>query len=132
MEPSVTSVLLRLGAVLALVAANGMFVAAEFAIVSVRRTRPIPRGGGRAPRGARRVRRAAEKPDAFIAATQLGITMASLGLGWIGEPAVARLLEPLVAALPVALREATPFPVGGPLAFVLIPPPPIIEIGRAA
>ena len=119
MEPSVTSVLLRLGAVLALVAANGMFVAAEFAIVSVRRTRLIPlieRGSKRA----RRVLRAAEKPDAFIAATQLGITMASLGLGWIGEPAVARLLEPLVAALPVALREATAFAVAGTLAFVLI------------
>src|SRR3989304_1486758 len=112
MEPSVTSVLLRLGAVLALVAANGMFVAAEFAIVSVRRTRPTP-GRGRAPKRARRVLRAAEKPDAFIAATQLGITMASLGLGWIGEPAVARVLEPLVAALPVALRGATPLPVAG-------------------
>src|SRR3972149_2970949 len=97
MELSVTSVLLRLGAVLALVAANGMFVAAEFAIVSVRRTRLIPlieRGSKRA----RRVLRAAEKPDAFIAATQLGITMASLGLGGIGEPAGARLLPPPVAA----------------------------------
>src|SRR3989304_2033242 len=113
MEPSVTSVLLRLGAVLALVAADGMFGAAEFAIVSVRRTRLIPlieRGSKRA----RRVLRAAEKPDAFIAATQLGITMASLGLGWIGEPAGARLLEPLVAALPGALPEATAFGLPAP------------------
>ncbi len=119
MEPSVVSVLLRLGAVLALVAANGMFVAAEFAIVSVRRTRLIPlieRGSRRA----RRVLRAAEKPEAFIAGTQVGITMASLGLGWIGEPAVARVLEPLIAVLPFALREAVAFVAAGAIAFILI------------
>lgn len=119
MEPSILSVLLRLGAVLALVAANGMFVAAEFSIVSVRRTRLLPlieRGSKRA----RQVLRAAEKPDAFIAATQLGITMASLGLGWIGEPVVARLLEPLVSLLPVGLQEATAFAIAGTIAFVLI------------
>src|SRR3970040_2184419 len=106
MEPSVTSVLLRLGAVLALVAANGMFVAAEFAIVSVRRTRLIPlieRGS----KTARLVLRAAEDPNAFLAATQLGITMASLGLGWIGEPAVAALFEPVLDALPIVVQEAT-------------------------
>src|SRR3989304_4632907 len=105
MEPSVTSVLLRLGAVLALVAADGMFGAAEFAIVSVRRTRLIPlieRGSKRA----RRVLRAAEKPDAFIAATQLGITMASLGLGWIGEPPGARVAPGPGAPNDAAVQDA--------------------------
>src|SRR3990170_6796291 len=119
MEPSLSSVLLRLAAVLALVAANAMFVAAEFAIVSVRRTRLIPlvEGGSRT---ARLVLRAAENPNAFLAATQLGITMASLGLGWIGEPTVATLLEPLLRRLPVAIKETTTHLVAGGLAFATI------------
>lgn len=119
MEVSLLSILLRLGAVLALVAANGLFVAAEFAIVSVRRTRLIPlieRGS----RTARLVLRAAEDPNAFLAATQLGITMASLGLGWIGEPAVAALLEPLLRGLALPIQEATSHLVAGVLAFTLI------------
>jgi CBS domain containing-hemolysin-like protein len=119
MEVSLLSILLRLGAVLALVAANGMFVAAEFAIVSVRRTRLIPlieRGS----RTARLVLRASEDPNTFLAATQLGITMASLGLGWIGEPAVAPLLEPLLRGLALPIQEATSHLVAGALAFTLI------------
>jgi CBS domain containing-hemolysin-like protein len=119
MESSLVSILLRLAAVLVLVAANGMFVAAEFAIVSVRRTRLIPlieRGS----RTARLVLRAAEDPNAFLAATQLGITMASLGLGWIGEPAVATLLEPLLSWLPGGFQEATTHTVAVVLAFALI------------
>ncbi len=119
MEMSVASVLLRLGAVLALVAANGLFVAAEFAIVSVRRTRLAPlieRGSRRA----RMVLRTAEDPNAFLAATQLGITMASLALGWIGEPAVAALLEPLLRSLPGGIQEATTHAVAVAVAFALI------------
>ncbi|MBI3976518.1 MAG: HlyC/CorC family transporter [Armatimonadetes bacterium] len=119
MESSLISILLRLTAVLVLVAANGMFVAAEFAIVSVRRTRLAPLVE-RGSRRARLVLRAAEDPNAFLAATQLGITMASLGLGWIGEPAVATLFEPLIDALPAAVRETTTHAVAAVLAFALI------------
>ena len=75
--------------------ANGFFVAAEFSIVDgaqdAHRSARSPEGH----RGARAVRRAVTNPDSYIAATQLGITMASLGLGWIGEPAVASLIQPL-------------------------------------
>jgi magnesium and cobalt exporter, CNNM family len=91
--------LLKLGAVAALVLANGFFVAAEFSLVSVRRTRVeelIAHGNTTA----RSVRQAIHDPDRFIAATQLGITIASLGLGWIGEPALAHLIEPLFGFLP--------------------------------
>ena len=76
----------RLAGVLALVLANGFFVAAEFSIVAVRKTR-VDQLVAENHRGARAVRRAVTNPDSYIAATQLGITMASLGLGWIGEPA---------------------------------------------
>jgi len=88
----------RLVAVLALVFANGFFVAAEFALVTVRKTR-IDQMIAEGHRGARTVRRALTDPDSYIAATQLGITMASLGLGWIGEPALAHLIEPAFATI---------------------------------
>lgn len=119
MQAALESPLLQLLAVLALVAANGMFVAAEFAIVSVRRTRLLPL----AQRGsavAKRVLQAAADPNAFLAATQLGITMASLGLGWIGEPAVARWIEPWLDALPETIRGTSAHVIAGVLAFTFI------------
>jgi CBS domain containing-hemolysin-like protein len=79
--------------VILLVLANGFFVAAEFALVSVRRTRIDQLVMERRPR-ARGVQKALGRLDTYIAATQLGITMASLALGFIGEPALARLIEP--------------------------------------
>src|SRR5438094_4496734 len=93
MNPSLTGAAWRLAGVLALVIANGFFVAAEFSIVAVRKTR-IDQLLAEGHRGARSVRRAITDPDRFIAATQLGITMASLGLGWIGEPALAAIIQP--------------------------------------
>ena len=86
-------------AVIVLVLINGFFVSAEFSLVSVRRTR-VEELVRRGQPGARAVRRAIQDPDRFIAATQLGITLASLGLGWVGEPALAHVIEPLLAFLP--------------------------------
>jgi len=119
MEVSLQSILLRLGAVVALVAANGMFVAAEFAIVSVRRTRllPLAESGSNA---ARLVLRASADPNAFLAATQLGITMASLGLGWIGEPTLASLVEPWLRGLPISIQNGTAHVIAVVVAFTII------------
>ena len=102
MTDQAVDVALRLLAVLALVFANGFFVAAEFSLVTVRKTR-IDQLIAEGNRMARTVRRALDDPDGYIAATQLGITMASLGLGWIGEPALAELFEP---ALAIRLADA--------------------------
>jgi CBS domain containing-hemolysin-like protein len=79
----------------ALVLLNGFFVAAEFAIVKLRRTQAeeLARTHGLRGRVLRTVR---TNLDAYLSACQLGITLASLGLGWIGEPAFARLLEPVL------------------------------------
>jgi CBS domain containing-hemolysin-like protein len=104
-------------AVFILVLANGFFVASEFALVGVRRSRiaTLAEGGdGRAARLLGLV----DNLNAYISATQLGITLASLGLGWLGEPAVAHLLEhvPFVDRLPPALMEALAFG----LAFTII------------
>ncbi len=93
--------LLRLLAVAALVLANGFFVAAEFALVSVRRTR-VEELVAEGNRTAAVVRKAIHDPDRFIAATQLGITIASLLLGWIGEEALEPIFEPLLRLVPTA------------------------------
>src|SRR5262245_28834990 len=82
-----------------LVALNGLFVAAEFALVAVRKTR-VEELVWRGQQGARAVEDATANLDRSIAATQLGITLASIALGWVGEPALARLLEPLFGFLP--------------------------------
>ncbi len=86
---------LNLILVLILVAANGFFVAAEFSLVSVRKTR-IDELVSDGNRRARVVKRSLRDLDSYIAATQLGITMASLGLGWVGEPALAHMLDPIL------------------------------------
>src|SRR6516225_9224766 len=97
----VTFVVLRIAAVILLVAANAFFVAAEFALVSIRETRLEQLLAARRM-GARTVQKLHQKLDEFIAAVQFGVTMASLALGWIGEAAMARLIEPLFRRLPHA------------------------------
>lgn len=119
MEHSLAGILWRLAGVLALVFANGFFVAAEFAIVTVRKTR-IDQLVAEGHSGARAVRRAVTDPDRYIAATQLGITMASIGLGWIGEPALASLVQPFLTAVPVGIAEATAHSIAVAVAFALI------------
>src|SRR5262249_60332854 len=99
-------VIWRLAGLAALVCANGLFVAAEFSIVTVRKTR-IDQLIAEGHRGARAVRRAITEPERYIAATQLGITMASLGLGWIAEPTLATLIQPLFGGLPMVVAETT-------------------------
>ena len=88
-------------AVLILLAANAFFVAAEFALVKVRRfqLKQALADGRHAAALSIRMHR---NLDAYLAACQLGITMASLGLGWVGEPAVAALLEPALSRFGVS------------------------------
>ena len=99
-----------------LVLLNGFFVAAEFAIVKVRSTR-IEELAAKGTFGAKKAQEAVRHLDAYLSATQLGITLASLGLGYIGEPAFARLLEPLLAGrVSVAAEKAISFAI----AFTII------------
>ncbi len=117
-EQSLSLILGKLAAVLALVAANGFFVAAEFALVGVRRSR-IDELVAHGQRRAALLRRAVENLDANLAATQLGVTISSLGLGWIGEPALARLVEPIFGGLG-ALAETASHAVAVGVAFCII------------
>lgn len=77
-----------------LVLANGFFVASEFALVAVRKSRIEAQVAEGLP-GAERLLAMLNNLNAYISATQLGITLSSLGLGWIGEPAIAALLDPV-------------------------------------
>lgn len=84
----------KLMAVLALVLLNGFFVASEFAIVKIRSSTldtMIEKGDARATIA----RLVTSNLEAYLSATQLGVTLASLGLGWVGEPVIARMIEPL-------------------------------------
>lgn len=119
MDVSLAGIVWRLAGVLALVFANAFFVAAEFSIVSVRKTR-IDQLVAEGHWGARAVRRAVSDPDSYIAATQLGITMASIGLGWIGEPALAALIEPGLHALPPALMGPAAHSISVALSFAIV------------
>jgi CBS domain containing-hemolysin-like protein len=117
-DASLTSILARLGVVALLVLANAFFVAAEFALVSSRRTRieaMIRRGDAKA----KLARRAITGLDRSISGTQLGITLASLGLGWVGEPAIAHTIEALFAGLGPLAPIAT-HGVAGTIAFACI------------
>jgi len=119
MEHSLAGILWRLIGILALVFANGYFVSVEFSIVAARKTR-IDQLVAEGHRRARAVRRAVSEPERYIAATQLGITMASLGLGWIGEPALASLIQPSLTRLPPGMAEATAHSLSVAVAFTLI------------
>ena len=119
MDDGYLIILGKLLAVLGLVAANGFFVASEFALVSMRRSR-IDELAALGHGTAAALQRANDSLDSNLAATQLGITISSLALGWIGEPAVARLIQPALAALPGGIAEAGSHAIAIGVAFSLI------------
>jgi len=105
---SATAITVKLFVVVLLVAANGFFVAAEFALVGVRSSRIetlVAQGSG----AAKRLMQLLQNLNAYLSACQLGITLASLALGWIGEPAIARLLEGPLSGLSETLRHGIAF-----------------------
>lgn len=109
-------------AILVLVLANGLFVATEFALVSVRRTR-IQQLASEGSVRAKSVLGLLDHLDTYIAATQLGITMASIGLGFIGEPALAVVIEPLVEQatfIPEGWRENAVHTIAFIIAFSIV------------
>ena len=116
---TLAEILWRLGLATLLVAANGFFVAAEFALVGARRTRI----DGLAAEGMRRARIAREAIthlDHYISATQLGITLASLGLGWVGESTLAVIFIEVFDGLPEPMNVLAAHGVAATLAFALI------------
>jgi magnesium and cobalt exporter, CNNM family len=99
---------LNLFLALALIALNGFFVAAEFALVRVRDSR-IQQLEQEGSARAGVVRGALRDLDDYLSVCQVGITVASLGLGWVGEPAVAHLIDPLLHAVGITSERAVTF-----------------------
>ncbi len=120
MEPSEsTYIVVKLAAVVLLVLLNAFFVAAEFALVGARHTR-LEEMAQRGDRKAVLAQRAVKSLDRYISATQLGITLASLGLGWIGEPALAGLIQSGLDWLPGQMAAVASHGVAIFIAFFII------------
>jgi len=98
--------------------ANGFFVAAEFAIIKVRPTQLAEMAAAGSTR-ARMARRIIKKLDSYLSATQLGVTLASLALGWVGEPAFESLIQPRLAFLG-AYSVSIAHTIAASVAFILI------------
>src|SRR6266516_214351 len=118
-EPEVGSLTLRLVAVIVLVAVNAFFVAAEFALVATRRTR-IEALVRRGDRKAKTVQKALHDLYRQLSAAQLGITVASILLGYVAEDTVAHLFREWFAALPPALNFLTRSGVASVVAVAVI------------
>ncbi|GAF07445.1 hemolysin and related protein containing CBS domains [Paenibacillus pini JCM 16418] len=103
--------------VVGLVLLNGFFVSAEFAMVKIRSSR-IETLVDEGRKGAELARKIVNNLDAYLSACQLGITLASLGLGWLGEPAVARLIRPLIQG--IGFGETAIHGIAIAIAFILI------------
>jgi CBS domain containing-hemolysin-like protein len=117
---SIGGSLWRLGVVVFLVLANAFFVAAEFALVSARRSR-IDQMAAEGDRLAKAAQSAIKNLTRYISATQLGITLTSLGLGWVGEPALAGLIDRFLGVFGVHASAAAVHTVAGAtMAFVII------------
>lgn len=104
---------------LALVLLNGFFVAAEFAIVKVRASQ-LELSAKLGNRSAIMGKHIVTHLDGYLAATQLGITLASLGLGWIGEPVVSKAIINLMDSVGIQLSESTAHAIALPVAFAII------------
>ena len=110
---------LRLGIAIFLVLANGFFVATEFALVGSRTSR-IEEMASRVNTGAKMALTAIHHLDHYISGTQLGITLASLGLGWVGESTIATILIQAFEPLPAPWDVVASHTVAGTIAFALI------------
>jgi len=112
-------VISRLFAIFALVLLNGFFVAAEFSLVRSRRTRleAMVRSGDRL---ARIALRASSNISRVLSASQLGVTLASLGLGWIAEQTLAHMFEQAFASLPFAIEVSLSVTIAGIVAYTIL------------
>lgn len=113
------SILFNLTIIILLLFSNGFFVASEFAMVKVRKTR-VEQLVKEGDDNAKLALEAIKDLDKFIAAVQLGVTISSIGLGWVGEGTLARIIEPLFVFLPGVSATVATHTVSATVAFALI------------
>ena len=113
------SLIFNLFVIVFLLFSNGFFVASEFAMVKVRKTR-IEQLVNEGNHNAKIALEAIKDLDKFIAAVQLGVTISSIGLGWVGEGTLARIIEPLFVFLPGISQNIATHTVSVSVSFALI------------
>ena len=114
-----SGIIFNLMIIVLLLFSNGFFVASEFAMVKVRKTR-IEQLVKEGNFNAKIALEAIKDLDKFIAAVQLGVTISSIGLGWVGEGTLAKIIEPLFVFLPGINQTIATHTVSATLSFALI------------
>jgi len=113
------SILLNIFIILLLLFVNGFFVAAEFSLVKIRRTR-LEQLSNEGSSVAKLALKMLDNVNEMLAAAQLGVTVASIGLGWVGEATAVRLIEPLVTMIPNIDPSFTSHAIAVPISFFLV------------
>lgn len=114
-----TSVLVNIFIIAFLLFVNGFFVAAEFALVKVRRTR-LEQLCNEGVTGAKRALKLVDNTNKMLAAAQLGVTIASIALGWVAEATIVQLILPIISLLPILNTTLTAHVIAVPISFIIV------------
>ncbi len=114
-----TGILFNIFVIALLLFINGFFVATEFALVKVRKTR-LEQLCNEGNNNAKKALALVENMNKMLAAAQLGVTIASIALGWVAEATMVQLIEPVIKLLPIAHAGAISHAIAVPISFVLV------------
>ena len=116
---SSTDIFINIFVILFLLFVNGFFVAAEFSLVKVRKTR-LEQLSSEGSFNAKKALKLVNETNKMLAAAQLGITIASIALGWVAEATIVQLITPIINLLPISNSTVTAHAVSVPISFVLV------------
>ena len=116
---SLTDIFINIFIIIFLLFVNGFFVAAEFSLVKVRKTR-LEQLCNEGNTNAKKALKLVNDVNRMLAAAQLGVTIASIALGWVAEATIVQLIEPIIALLPLLNKTITAHVIAVPIAFILV------------
>ncbi len=116
---NLSDILINIFIIVFLLFVNGFFVAAEFALVKVRKTR-LEQLSNEGNSNAKKALKLVEETNKMLAAAQLGVTIASIALGWVAESTIVQLIEPIIKAIPYTNGMVSAHVVAVPISFVLV------------
>lgn len=116
---NLSDILINIFIIVFLLFVNGFFVAAEFALVKVRKTR-LEQLSNEGNSNAKKALKLVEETNKMLAAAQLGVTIASIALGWVAESTIVQLIEPIIKAIPYANEMLSAHVIAVPVSFVLV------------
>lgn len=116
---SLSDIFINIFVIIFLLFVNGFFVAAEFSLVKVRKTR-LEQLSNEGISNAKKALKLVNDVNRMLAAAQLGVTIASIALGWVAEATIVQLIEPVITAFPLMNSAATAHVIAVPISFVLV------------